>query len=510
MQYKLYKPQAFTEIGRKSNNEDKIYPDVAGLTASERCFVLCDGMGGHENGEVAAEIVATTLQPTLLASKTEPDIITRQRFNDALATTYAALDKMTCSPGKTPGTTMTCLYFAANGVLVAHIGDSRVYQVRPGVGIVFMTSDHSLVNELVKAGQLTPEEAKTFPRRNVITRAMQPGQEDPCRADISILTDIRPGDYFFMCTDGILENIDDDALLSILSDKATNTAKLGKIYERCFGQTRDNFTCILVGVENVEGEPLPTPADNNTESATIAMSAAFAGKQAHAEDTQSMYDENTRQLHAENTEPLNRGVDLEKTDIEGNYAEEEAPKKVRKAKKRDKNAEASYTEEDYEDDSEFDGGKKRKRLSGWIEFAIAVGITAIIIGLMFVFFKAPSEEELKANKNKEDDSQKNIRSEQPIEQTEVSQSDDNVSDEGQQSDSEDTGEDGSESNTTGDTSDNPESESQPTTEPENNQPEELQLDIIPKNNGDNPQGSNPQTGNPSDDPLQGIVVGSDT
>ena len=81
---------------------------------------------------------------------------------------------------------------------MAHIGDSRVYHLRPGQGILFETRDHSLVNDLIKVGELTPEAAKDFPQKNVITRVMQPNQERRARADIKEITDVRPGDYFFM------------------------------------------------------------------------------------------------------------------------------------------------------------------------------------------------------------------------------------------------------------------------------------------------------------------------
>lgn len=259
MKFTLQTPTAFQEIGKKPNQEDNICPSATELQISDRCFVLCDGMGGHEHGEVASKIVSTTLQPTLVESAGKPDIMTVERFNAALKHTYAELDKMPVDTGKRPGTTMTCLYLAENGAFVAHIGDSRVYQVRPGVGIQFKTWDHSLVNQLVKAGELTPEEAKTYPRRNVITRAMQPGLETPYKADTKILTDIKPGDVFFMCTDGILENVTDEKLLQFCSSAKNGEEILNAVYDECYDKTRDNFSCIVVVIKDIEGEPLPTP-----------------------------------------------------------------------------------------------------------------------------------------------------------------------------------------------------------------------------------------------------------
>ena len=75
------------------------------------------------------------------------------------------------------GTTLTLLYFACNGVTAAHIGDSRIYHIRPNVGLLYQSRDHSLVYDLFQAGEISYEEMATFPQKNVITRAMSPGEE---------------------------------------------------------------------------------------------------------------------------------------------------------------------------------------------------------------------------------------------------------------------------------------------------------------------------------------------
>lgn len=266
-------PDAFSEQGQKSNQEDRYMPPRSEMGTS-RCFVLCDGMGGHENGEVAAEIVSTALYGfmTNSAPKSGEDIMTDERFSKALADTNVELDKMPVTEGKRPGTTMTCLYFAENGVFAAHIGDSRIYQLRPGHGVIFKSRDHSLVNDLLRAGELTEEEAKTFPRKNVITRAMQPGLDRPYRADTKLITDVRPGDYFFLCCDGILEQLDDDRLVAIVEDSTlSDKGKLDSIYDVCFGRTRDNFTCILIPVKGVEGEIPAQPVKDQNDAVTAVV-----------------------------------------------------------------------------------------------------------------------------------------------------------------------------------------------------------------------------------------------
>ena len=116
---------------------------------------------------------------------------------------------------------MTLLKFHSGGCLLAHIGDSRIYHIRPSERYIFHTRDHSLINDLYDIGEITLEEMKTSKQKNVITRAMQPNLERRPKADIKHITDIRPGDYFFMCSDGMLEETDDSDLLNILSDPDT-------------------------------------------------------------------------------------------------------------------------------------------------------------------------------------------------------------------------------------------------------------------------------------------------
>lgn len=253
MKTKISTPLAFSEIGRKDNQEDRVCPEIDALTDQQRCLVLCDGMGGHERGEVAAEIVSKNLWANLDKLVRENGDIDERLFNVALSKTFDALDEMTFETEKRPGTTMTSIVFNDNGtVTAAHIGDSRIYQVRPGEGIVYRSFDHSLVNELIKAGELTEEQAVNFPRKNVITRALQPKLDRRPSADIRVLDNIKSGDYFFLCSDGILEQLTDARLVEILSSSDNNDDKLTAIFNQCFNKTRDNFTCLLVQVEKAD------------------------------------------------------------------------------------------------------------------------------------------------------------------------------------------------------------------------------------------------------------------
>lgn len=271
---RIGQPQAFTEQGLKDQQEDRLFPPISRLTPDNRCFVLCDGMGGHEQGEVAAEIVSKTLYESLTSTLPKDNVLTVNWFNKSLKAAYNELDKMNYHTERRPGTTLTCTILGANGILAAHIGDSRIYLVRPGQGIIYRSKDHSLVNQLIDAGELTEEEAVNFPRKNVITRAMQPGLERQYAADVHILTDVKAGDYLFMCCDGILEQLSDDRLAEIISADTDASTKLNDIYTTCFGKTRDNFTCYLIPITEVQGLPLPTPVERpatTTSSTTEAF-----------------------------------------------------------------------------------------------------------------------------------------------------------------------------------------------------------------------------------------------
>lgn len=265
---KIRKPLSFSEIGERTNQEDYLYPRVA--TTRTRVFVLCDGMGGHDKGEVASMKAAKALGE-FLEQRGDTTLVA---FEAGLWFAYDALDTIDSPSVKKPGTTLTCLCLNRDSYLVAHIGDSRIYHIRPSMynpatgcgGIIYQSSDHSLVNDLLRAGELTAEEAKTFPQRNVITRAMLPKLDRRHKADVYIFDDVKGGDFFFLCSDGVLECLTNDVLCQILADVDTTDAeKMMKIKDVCYGKTCDNYSCWLVPVDKVEidtkfkpGRPMPT------------------------------------------------------------------------------------------------------------------------------------------------------------------------------------------------------------------------------------------------------------
>lgn len=274
---KIRQPLYFSEIGRKDNQEDYLWPLPEKASKNNRIFLMCDGMGGADSGEVASQTAATALGTYLTEHPSNDGIVTKAMFEAALAYAYDELDKVDTGAVRKMGTTMTCLVLHRGGALVAHIGDSRIYQVRPSLsttdgrtGIVYQSADHSLVNDLLRVGEITEEEAANFPQKNVITRAMQPHLERRHKADIYNLEDVQDGDFFFLCCDGVLEQLTNDKLGEILADKSLDDKeKLDAIHAVCHESTHDNYTCWLIPIDKVEREATDCLTDDDEVVAII-------------------------------------------------------------------------------------------------------------------------------------------------------------------------------------------------------------------------------------------------
>ena len=258
MKFKLT-PYNLQELGQRQNQEDSLFPGIGQQTTNDRLFILCDGMGGHEKGEVASASVCETMSNCILSRWNPNEPLSDGLLQQAIEEAYDALDAKDNGEEKKMGTTMTFVCFHADGVTVAHIGDSRVYQLRPATKkeparIVFKTRDHSLVNDLIDIGEITEEEAKNHPQKNVITRAMQPCQERRAKASIAHLTDIQEGDYFYMCSDGMLEQSTDDNILNIITKKDAKNEQKVEMLRNVTEDNKDNHTAHLIYVNKVEGK----------------------------------------------------------------------------------------------------------------------------------------------------------------------------------------------------------------------------------------------------------------
>lgn len=243
------------------HQEDSIFPAFGQATDASRLFILCDGMGGHDAGEVASSTVCRAMAESIMTDGHDEDgVFKPSDLQVALKAAYRALDEHDTGSDKKMGTTMTLLKLHNHGATIAHIGDSRVYHIRPGkdgneTEILFETSDHSLVNDLVRIGELTREEARHSKQKNVITRAMQPGMDIPDKADVHHIFDIRSGDIFYMCSDGMLEEEDMEngtSLRNIFSELGGNDEGKVNILRSVTKNNRDNHTAFIIRIEDVE------------------------------------------------------------------------------------------------------------------------------------------------------------------------------------------------------------------------------------------------------------------
>lgn len=252
MKIEIYQPQAIWELGQRDNQEDSIFPMFGKATDDDRLFILCDGMGGHEHGEVASQTVCKAMSDTLLS-------LSKQSFTDddllyALQAAYRQLDCLDNSHLKKMGTTLCLLYFHKGGLTAAHIGDSRIYHIRPKENrIIYQSRDHSLVYDLYQAGEISYDEMRTSPQKNIITRAIQPGEENRVRPAIVHIADIQPGDYFYICSDGMLELMSNDELCSLLSADGSDEKKRMQLIAAT-SDNKDNHSAYLIHIKEVVSE----------------------------------------------------------------------------------------------------------------------------------------------------------------------------------------------------------------------------------------------------------------
>lgn len=249
MNITIGKPWAVSEKGGRQNNEDSIYPLPEMVNSNQKLFLVCDGVGGSEKGEIASSLACESFQSffsTFLEEEPSEEFINKAvRYTEARFDDYVNLHP----EAKGMATTLTMLSSGVSGITLAHIGDSRIYQFRRGE-IIYQTEDHSLVNSLIKLGKISKEEALTHPQKNVIIRAIQ-GTEHPTEADVALLSDVETGDFFFMCTDGVLERLKNEDLSYIFSTHNSPEDIKDAIMASCCGKTRDNFSFYILPVQNV-------------------------------------------------------------------------------------------------------------------------------------------------------------------------------------------------------------------------------------------------------------------
>lgn len=294
MKILIRKPLGYSQIGRKDQQEDAVWPLFDDASENNPCIVLCDGVGGSEHGEVASQTSSKVIGEYITSVARANAIVTEEDMTQAVNLAYDELEKIDTEASEdgpiSMATTLTCICLHEDGILAAHMGDSRIYQIRPGVGLLYQSSDHSLVNALLQAGELTLEEAKNFPRKNVITKAIQPHANKRFKAEVHQLTDIKAGDYLFLCCDGVLEQLTNERLVEILSLSCSDDEKIKLLEAESTDRTKDNYTAYLVPVDNVKGES--TIVQNDEVAVTMIETVAVEKNVVDPkQDVQTKHDE---------------------------------------------------------------------------------------------------------------------------------------------------------------------------------------------------------------------------
>lgn len=279
-------PQALQELGARQNQEDALFPAFGQATADDRLFLVCDGMGGHDHGEVASQTVAEAIGNYIPQHMQAGLPLRDELLADAIAAAYDQLDAHDNPDDcRRMGTTLTLLCLHRGGATMAHIGDSRIYHVRPSEHrILYQSRDHSLVMDLYLAGELTRDEMDTYEGRNVITRAMQPHQERRFRPDVVRTTDLRPGDLFLLCSDGIVEQLTDSQLLNILCGDDSDDSLL-QCLRTATAAAADNHSAYLIRILGVEDEPSDAEAPNEEATSRANLINIIRAKEAEEEGT---------------------------------------------------------------------------------------------------------------------------------------------------------------------------------------------------------------------------------
>jgi len=251
MNITIQKPFSISEIGKRFNNEDSIYPNDEVVSLNNRLFLVCDGVGGSNKGEVASSIACDSIQTYFRSFVDTEKAFDPQFIEKSVRYTETRFDEYVRDNPSARGmaTTLCLLYFAPEGVYLTHAGDSRIYQFRNGK-ILFKTEDHSLVNAMVKTGKINPKEAEKHPQKNVIYRAIQ-GSHSPVEIDVIKITDVLPDDEFLMCTDGVTEVWSDDDLCKIFSTNISSEEKINTIKESCRNKAQDNYSAYLIPISEV-------------------------------------------------------------------------------------------------------------------------------------------------------------------------------------------------------------------------------------------------------------------
>jgi serine/threonine protein phosphatase PrpC len=245
--------KAISDVGRKRTANEDTYTADGDLNL----FIVADGMGGHAAGEVASKVAVDSIQDFIRYTSNDKEITWPYEFDESLSMAgnrlksaiqlaHAKVLEVTTQKKEFQGmaTTVVSLMVEDAKAQVAHVGDSRAYLIR-GDSLIQLTSDHSWVNEQLRTGAITSQQARNHPYRNIVTRAL--GGPNPVDVDVSE-EPMEDGDIVLLCSDGLNTMLSDDQILQTIRNNKDDLDKACQELITLANQNggEDNVTAILV------------------------------------------------------------------------------------------------------------------------------------------------------------------------------------------------------------------------------------------------------------------------
>ena len=273
---------AATDVGKlRDHNEDNFLVDKA-----LNLFVVADGMGGHAAGEVASAIAVNTMRDEVVKNR---DLLEAFREGSQIASSRDITNLMEHAVQKAcaeifetaqrnpekrgMGTTLSSLLVVNNRGFIAHVGDSRIYLLRGG-RVIQLTEDHSLVNELIKRGKLTADQAEESPYKNAVTRAV--GVYESVEVD-TIDFDVLPGDQFLLASDGLTGYLKNEDIVPVMDKVGGDVKQVPQAFIDYANERggKDNITNIVVRLQDPTGEGKDLQKEINLKIETIRNMPVF-------------------------------------------------------------------------------------------------------------------------------------------------------------------------------------------------------------------------------------------
>jgi protein phosphatase len=244
-----------SDVGRKREHNEDSYV----IVGEDDLFVVADGMGGHAAGEVASRIAVNAIADFIASTRRDAEITWPYEYDTSISVASNRLKTSIRIANQKiidtiaqrrdlegMGTTLVSVLLSDRTACVAHVGDSRSYHVRNGE-LSQLTGDHSWVNEQIKLGFLTKEDAVRHPFRNVVTRAL--GSKEDVQVDL-VEKPLEPGDSILLCSDGLNTMVDDDTICSTISGAGADMEKAARelVEKANAGGGEDNITAVLIHV----------------------------------------------------------------------------------------------------------------------------------------------------------------------------------------------------------------------------------------------------------------------